>query len=561
MKYAVWFWQQMHSIKTKILIRIMAGLAQVGLGLLLVWLCRRFIDVVIWRGNILKESLLLFGVIALLIGLRQLVFYLSSMTEVEQQNTMRQHFFGKVLRRRLYSSDQTLHSGDISQRLEKDISSAASVTTSILPGMVVTAVQLVGAFLLMHSIDAVLAWSILVLTPVVVVCAKYLGSRLKKMTLAIREEESRIQMLIQETAEHQLTIKTLQSEDIIGGRMSHLQQSLQKLVARRVRFTLISRLLIAFTFSYGYFGAFVYGAIQLKDGLITFGVMTAFLQLVSQIQSPIMTLLGMIPQLIHATASVDRLTEIEQLEQEEQMNKEKSFGEKDKVQNSLEDFKFLEEKKSLREKKSMGVKLEDISYQYPGADDVLSGFTHDFRPGSSTAILGATGCGKTSLLRLIAHITQPTQGRIFLYDNQGNEVSGIAMRQHIIYIEQGNTMMSGSIRENLLLAKPDASEEELKKALHTAVADFVLELPDGIDTRIGEHATRLSGGQAQRLSIARGLLRQGSILLLDEVSSSLDEQTESILFDRLFSAYPEKTVICVTHRPKAARHCEAQIKF
>lgn len=538
-KYTVWFWQQMQDIKAKILVRILAGLTQVALGLLLVWLCRRFIDVVIWRGNILHESLVLFGVIALLIALRQLVFYLSSMTEVEQQNNMRLRLFNKVLRRQLYTSKDDLHSGDVSQRLEKDIASTAAVTTSILPGMVVTSVQLVGAFLLMHFIDAVLAWSLLILTPVVVVCAKYLSSRLKKMTLAIREEESRIQMLIQETAEHQLTIKTLQGESIIGKRMANLQSSLRHLVARRVRFTLISRLLIAFTFSYGYFGAFVYGAIQLKDGAITFGVMTAFLQLVGQIQSPIMTLLGMIPQLIHATASVDRLTEIETLEQEEV---------------------HLEEEKE--ELKSLGIKMEHVSYQYPGsAEEVLTDFSHNFLPGSSTAILGSTGCGKTSLLRLIAHITTPLSGKVYLYNSLGKEVQGIDMRQHIIYIEQGNTMMSGSIRENLLLAKPDATEEEILKALHTAVADFVYELPEALDTRIGEHATRLSGGQAQRLSIARGLLREGSILLLDEVSSSLDERTESILFDRLFSAYPEKTVICVTHRPEAARHCDAQIKF
>ena len=549
-KYAAWFWQQMKDIKVKILVRIIAGLAQVGLGLLLVWLCRRFIDVVIWRGNILHESLVLFGVIALLIALRQLVFYLSSMTEVEQKNNMRLRLFNKVLGRKLYTTENDLHSGDVSQRLERDIASAAAVTTSILPGMVVTGVQLIGAFLLMHFIDAVLAWSLLVLTPVVVVCAKYLSSRLKKMTLAIREEESRIQMLIQETAEHQLTIKTLQGESIMGTKMAGLQSSLQHLVARRVRFTLISRLLIAFTFSYGYFGAFVYGAVQLKDGLITFGVMTAFLQLVGQIQSPIMTLLGMIPQLIHATASVDRLAEIEKLEQEEETSK-----------GALIQKNVHQEEEEKEGTTSFGIKMEHVFYQYPGSEEVLTDFNYDFHPGSSTAILGATGCGKTSLLRLIAHITSPSAGRVCLYSHSGVEVKGADMRRHIIYIEQGNTMMSGSIRENLLLAKPDATEEEMQKALHTAVANFVYELPEALDTRIGEHATRLSGGQAQRLSIARGLLREGSILLLDEVSSSLDERTESILFDRLFSAYPEKTVICVTHRPEAARHCDAQIKF
>ena len=278
--------------------------------------------------------------------------------------------------------------------------------------------------------------------------------------------------------------------------------------------------------------------------------MTAFLQLVGQIQSPIMTLLGMIPQLIHATASVDRLAEIEKLEQEEETSK-----------GALIQKNVHQEEEEKEGTTSFGIKMEHVFYQYPGSEEVLTDFNYDFRPGSSTAILGATGCGKTSLLRLIAHITSPSAGRVCLYSHSGVEVKGADMRRHIIYIEQGNTMMSGSIRENLLLAKPDATEEEMQKALHTAVANFVYELPEALDTRIGEHATRLSGGQAQRLSIARGLLREGSILLLDEVSSSLDERTESILFDRLFSAYPEKTIICVTHRPEAARHCDAQIKF
>ena len=542
-KYALWFWQQMTTIRTRIILRIIAGLAQVGIGLLLVWLCRRFIDYVIWRGDILRESLVLFGVIAVIIALRQAVFYLSSMTEVIQQNAMRQRLFNLVLGRKLYTQGKDMHSGDITQRLERDISAASAITTSVLPGMMVTLVQLVGAFLLMRSIDQVLAWSLLLLTPVIAVCAKYLSSRLKKMTLDIREEESRIQMTIQETTEHELTIKTLQGEHTIAQRIADMQGQLQKLVSRRVHFTLISRLLLAFTFSYGYFGAFVYGAIQLKEGLITFGVMTAFLQLVGQIQSPIMTLLGMIPQLIHATASVDRLVDIERLEQEEYISSQKQDEAAD-----------IHTKDSVNHQQaSYGIRLTDISYSYPdGRGMILSHFSHDFQPGTSTAIMGETGCGKTTILRLIAGITTTNQGKVYLYDQMGKEISGINMRHHIIYIEQGNTLMSGSIRENLLLAKPDATEEELRQVLHTATADFVFNLPEGIDTLIGEHATKLSGGQAQRLSIARGLLRDGSILLLDEISSALDAQTEAELFRRLFATYPQKTVICVTHRKEVA---------
>lgn len=136
-----------------------------------------------------------------------------------------------------------------------------------------------------------------------------------------------------------------------------------------------------------------------------------------------------------------------------------------------------------------------------------------------------------------------------------------AMRSHIVYIEQGNTLMSGTIRDNLLLANPVATDEQLTEALHVACADFVFSLPAGMDTKIGEHATRLSGDQAQRIAIARSLLREGNILLLDEISSSLDAETEKLLFDRLFTSYSDKTIICVTHRKEVADRCQEQIRL
>lgn len=136
-----------------------------------------------------------------------------------------------------------------------------------------------------------------------------------------------------------------------------------------------------------------------------------------------------------------------------------------------------------------------------------------------------------------------------------------AMRSHIVYIEQGNTLMSGTIRDNLLLANPVATDEQLTEALHVACADFVFSLPAGMDTKIGEHATRLSGDQAQRIAIARSLLREGNILLLDEISSSLDAETEKLLFDRLFTSYSDKTIIWVTHRKEVADRCQEQIRL
>ncbi len=532
-KYIRWYWQQTYGIRARLLTRIATGLIQVGLGLLLVWLSRRFIDVSIWKDDMARDIAVLFAVVALLVVMRQTVFYLTNITDTLLQNAMRQRLFRLVMGRKMYADTAALHSGDVCQRLEQDVLAVSTIVTTVLPGMVVTMVQLVCAFLLMHFFDSWLAWSLLLSTPIVIVCAKYLSHKLKQMSLEIRKEESDIQKTIQESVEQSLAIKVLQGESVMTGRLQEKQSRLEQLVRRRVRFTLISRLLLGLSFSFGYFGAFVYGGIQLRNGVVTIGVMTAFLQLVSQIQNPILTLLGMIPQLIHSTASVDRMSEVEHLEQEESLSSALS-----------------------QPNGNIGIRLAGITYSYPDSQKtILDSFTHDFKPGTSTALLGETGRGKTTLLRIISGLAIPQEGKVSLYDINGKEMTGAEMRRHIVYVTQGNTLMSGTIRANLLLAKPEATEEELKRALHTAVADFVFRLPQGIDTVIGEHAARLSEGQAQRIAIARGLMKEGKVMLLDEISSALDTETERELLSRLSREYPGRTIVCVTHRPEAARAC------
>ena len=558
-EYTAWFIRQLHVIRVNVAVRIVAGIVQVALGLLLVWLCRRFIDYAVWQDNVVEEVSLLVGALLASVGIRQAVFYLQSSAEIVQQNAIRQRLFDHLLSRQLYSTTERLHSGDISQRLERDIATVSAITTDVLPRMVVTGVQLLGAFMLMLSMDAWLAWSLLLLTPFVALSAKYLAHRLRHMTLAIRKEESSIQMLIQESMENETAIKSVQGEGVVSRRIHDLHIELHHLVMRRTRFTVITRFLLASTFGLGYLGAFVYGGLQLKDGLITFGVMTAFLQLVSQIQSPVVSLLNMIPQIIHATASIDRIKEIENMEVEEAGMK--AYGQKPqsaKAEAASEQSTKAEA--ASEQASSIGIRLDHVSYHYPDYQKIiLQDFSHDFRPGTSTAIVGETGRGKTTLLRLLSGLAMPTSGSVSMYDTLGYIIPHADMRTHMTYIPQGNTMLSGTIRSNMLLARPSADEADIKHALHIAAADFVLDLPNGIDTEIGEHAVKLSEGQAQRLAIARGVLHGGSILLLDEISSSLDPATEKTLLTRLFEASPDKTIILVTHRMEAADQCDERL--
>ena len=526
MKYIRWFWQQSRGLRWNTAVRIVAGILQVALGLWMVWLSKRFIDETIRTGSeadVWRMITILAGTVMGGVLLRQMYYYMTNTANIRLTNSIRLSTFGQLFTLQLYD-DQELHSGDVTSRLSKDIETVSAIITSTFPQMVITGIQLLGAFLMMRYFDRRLAWALLLLTPIAVVFGKMISRRLRQMTHDIRQDESRIQMHIQEGMEHNAVLRSLQSEQWVAERLSSIQQQLKGNVVRRTRFTVVVRILLGSAFGLGYLLAFVWGGLQLRNGAITFGVMTSFLQLVGMIQHPILQLLNMVPELIHASASIDRIEEL------------------------CPPDRHRPEASAIRQE-PIGIRFRDVSFHYASEERaVVSHFTHDFSPGSKTAIMGETGIGKTTLFRLILGFVKPTSGRIFVGGN-------------LCFVPQGNTLMSGTIRYNLQLAKPDATDDELREVLHTACADFVFDLPDGLNTELGERGSGLSEGQAQRIAIARGLLHGGDILLFDEISSSLDETTERELFARLFTAYPQKTILFITHRAAIFNLCDETIKM
>lgn len=540
MKYVAWLWHNMLGIRWNSAMRIIIGIGQVGLGLLMVWLSRLFIDKTIRTGSTDDVMQMVIWLVMTVVGgvvLRQIYYYMTTTANVRQTNTLRLYIFSRLFRRQLYD-DKALHSGDITSRLAKDIDTVSTVTTDTLPQMGVTMIQLCGAFLLMRWFDARLAWALLVLTPIAIVFGKLIARKLRQMTLDIRQDESKIQMQVQETMEHNAVLRSLGSEQWITERLDSMQQRLEGNVMRRTRFTVITRLIMGCAFGLGYLLAFVWGGIGLRNGTITFGVMTSFLQLVGMIQHPILQMLNMVPAVIHATASIDRLEELDQISQDDEYDG------------------------NTPEEEVPGIRFDNVSFHYATGDRmVVNHFCHDFKAGTKTAIMGETGIGKTTLFRLLLGFIRPTEGSICLYKQDGEENIGVQTRPNFVFVPQGNTLMSGSIRYNLQLANPDATDKKLKEVLHTACADFVNELPQGLDTELGERGKGLSEGQAQRIAIARGLLCSGSVLLLDEISSSLDEPTEQELYKRLFAACKEKTMLFITHRKTVSELCDEVIKL
>lgn len=211
---------------------------------------------------------------------------------------------------------------------------------------------------------------------------------------------------------------------------------------------------------------------------------------------------------------------------------------------------------------NLGIRISHLHYTYPGSErEVLADFSYDFHPGSLTVIVGETGVGKSTLIKLILALVQPKEGNIVIYNEQEEVTASPQTRCNLSYVPQGNTLFSGTIRDNLLRGNPYATEEDMRSALHTAVADFVFSLPDGLDTVCGEQGTGLSEGQAQRIAIARGLLRPGNILLLDEPSSALDGETEKELLRRLAKEVTGRTVVLITHRERIAGLCSKVVRM
>ena len=540
MNYLVWLWHNARGIRWNMALRIVTGIGHVVLGLLMVWLSRRFIDETIRTGtadDVLRMVALLVLTVVGGVVLRQVGFWLTTAASVRQSNALRLRIFSSLFRRQLFTGDE-LHSGDITSRLAKDIEQVTTITADTLPQMVITGIQLCGAFLLMRWFDERLAWALLLLTPLAIVFGKLIARRLRQMTLDIRQDESRIQMQVQEGMEHNAVLRSLGSEQWVTDRLDSMQQRLRGNVMRRMRFTVVTRLIMGCVFGLGYLMAFVWGGIGLRNGTISFGVMTSFLQLVGMIQGPILQLLNMVPGVIHATASIDRLEELSESTAESNHGPVPLVLERNEIRVN-----------PCHPCHHKNIRFNDVSFRYADGDrEILSHFTHEFKAGSKTAIMGETGIGKTTLFRMMLGFIEPTSGQV-------------AVGGELCFVPQGNTLMSGSIRYNLQLARPDATDDELREVLHTACADFIFDLPNGLDTELGERGSGLSEGQAQRIAIARGLLHGGDIFLFDEISSSLDEQTEQTLYARIFAAYPQKTMLLITHRTAVRELCDEMVRL
>ena len=469
----------------------------------------------------------------LLGGLRS---YLQTRTDVKMRNRLRARMFDVLLHLQNDGGERR-HTGDLLNRVLEDVRVVASAMAVSVPNLFGASLHFAAALVFLMWLDVRLALVILAVVPVGVLGGRFIARRLRKMTHDIRNTDSKVQSHLQESMQNLTVLQTMEYTEASASSLGELQGALYSNEIRRTRFSIFSRMIIGLAMSAGHAVAFIWGAFGISTEAVTFGMMTAFLQLVAQIQRPLMELSQTLPSIIHALASVDRIIEVEEMPSE-------------KVEESV----MLDG--------SVGVRLDGVSFAYPDSlADVLAGFSYDFVPGSRTAVVGPTGVGKSTLIRLLLALLRPREGRIAVYSGAASVEVSASTRCNLVYVPQGNSLFSGSIRENLLIGNPDATEQQMEEALHVAAADFVMELPLGMDSQCFEKGAGLSEGQAQRIAIARALLRPGRVLLLDEFSSALDAETESLLMERLTSHMPDRTMIFITHRDRIIDFCTETLRL
>ena len=518
-------WRMSGPVRWRMVVSVAIGLVRIAASLGFVWASKQLVDIATHVSSLpLSTGIGLFGGILLLqIAAFTLANWWESYTLVKTQNILRIQLFGHVLRSRWDGRERFL-SGDTVNRLEEDIRVVADLVGSRIPGLVITLLQLMAASAYLLILAPNLLWVLLILMFAAVFGSKLFFRQLRRLMTAIRTRESELQQVMQESLQHRVLVLTLTNVERVLEKFGWLQADVESNTRKRLNYNAVSRGLMFLGFQAGHAAAFLWGILGILHGTVTYGTMTAFLQLVGQVQRPIAEFGRQVPAIITAITSIERLMELEDLEEEPR-------------------------EQAVRLEEAPEIVVSHLTYSYPGAEEpVLKDFSCTFPAGKMSVIAGHTGIGKSTLLRLVMGLLKPQEGSVTL----SGIPAGPTVRGNFLYVPQGNSLLSGTIRSNLQLANPKASEQQMKEVLETASASFVFTLPRGLDTPCGETGSGLSEGQAQRIAIARALLHPGSVLILDESTSALDAQTEKALIGNLHRLYHgRKTILFISHRPAA----------
>lgn len=453
---------------------------------------------------------------------------------------IRSRVFEKIIQKD-YSKLTSHHSGDILNRLTSDVQTICDGVTGLLPNIVSLLTKLLSAVSIMVTLDPIFALIFLGGGTLIAVTTRFFRNYLKRIHKAAQEADGNVRSFFQESIASVLVIKVFNAYDQIMAKAKELQDENYRIRIKRATISIFANTGMQMAFSLGYLFAMVLGGVRVYQGHIDIGEMTAILQLVNQIQGPVSALAGVLPRFYGIIASAERLIELEDYEDE--LNSE------DKIENIDEYYGKLRK-----------IVFDDITFRY-NRDLIFDGASLTVEKGDFAAITGISGIGKSTLLKLVLGVIYPESGKITLEGDGISHIVDRSTRNLFSYVPQGNMLLSGTLRENITFMCKDKSDEDIMSAVRISCADeFVDDLPDGLETVIGERGMGLSEGQIQRIAIARAILYGAPILLLDEATSALDEATEEKLLRNL-RELENRTCIIITHKPAALNVCNKEIRI
>lgn len=483
------------------------------------------------EGSFLKTSLLLFlvvGVEVLLIGFDTIMkAYATGKLTI----SMRDYLF-RIISRRKYSDISLYHSGDLLNRLTSDNDVVVSNVVGVIPSFTSMIAKIIGGISTMLVLDPKIALIILSFGVLVPALGRIINRKYKELHKKCQKTEGEVRSFVQECFENIVVMKIFEGEDSLSGKLGKLLKNNFRLKMKRSTISLVTHLCLYTFFTAGYYAVMVWGANNIAAGVITYGTLMAFLQLVQQLRAPMQNISGIVPQYYSTIASAERLMEIESGDYD------LAPAEKEKIETVKREFS--------------GISVRNISFGYKD-ELILKNCSFEVPKGQITAITGESGSGKSTIFKIILNLYTPSEGEIIVNDNIKVDTS---LRGIMSYVPQGNMVLSGSIRENITLCNDAISDEDIIKAAKAAeIYDYIESLPEGLDTKLSERGAGLSEGQIQRIAIARAFLTDAPLLLLDEATSALDEATETKVLNNI-KAMSDKTVLFVTHRNTSLKACD-----
>lgn len=528
-----WILSLVKGYRWKMFAFFLLELITLAFTLLFIYYSKRTIDIALkmTEGDLLINIFLvvLFSLSGII--LRILSQWINQRTQIDM--TLR--FQYAILEKQMLSVWKVVkkwNTGDLMVRINSDCSEIVQMVSTTWISFIVTCLRIITSFIFLYTMDKMLALIIVCITPLFLLSKIYFR-KMKELNAQVKTADSQIGTALQENLRYRIILRAL---GVINNRFADFkskQDNLENLKFKYLNFGLLSQGVMRSALTIGYLIAFVWGIYKLQDLTITFGTMTAFLQLVNQVQSPILSLGSFFPAFVRFRVSADRIAELNYVEQDPLL--------------PAVQFSHID-----------NIRFENVEFKYE-EEVIIKNLSTQFNKGEFTAILGGSGKGKTTLIRLLLGLIKPEKGHITIQEQGVQHILTTAHVDNFSYVPQGNTLLTGTIKDNITLGIGHVSEERLKEILYLSCAEFIYDLPKGLDTLVGESGLGLSEGQAQRVAIARAILRNRKVWLFDEATSALDHETIKIFLNRIKNIIDDKIVIFVTHDSTVAFECHKQL--